>query len=77
MKTIVVVESGWVFLADGVEEVGDTLRLTGAASIRVWGTEAGLGQIALHGPTKKTILDPCGSPIVPMGKVLFTLPCTF
>jgi len=33
--------------------------LTNAASIRVWGTTKGLGEIAINGPTSKTILDKC------------------
>lgn len=64
---IVVVESRWVFVrkTDG----------SAAACIRNWGTEKGLGEIALGGPTKATVLDPCGVLHVADGKTLFTLEC--
>lgn len=76
-KTVFVVEAGWVFLADGFDKVGDEYHLIGASIIRRWGTTNGLGEIALHGPTPDTILDHCGAPSIPVGKVLFLLPCTY
>lgn len=79
-KQIVVVEQGWVFLADDVRDVDnatDALLLEAASVIRVWGTTEGLGEIALRGPTKDTILDPCGDPILQKSKVLFRIPCTY
>jgi len=76
-KVIVVVEAGWVFFAEGSEEREGKLWLTDASTIRRWGTTKGLGEIALSGPTNETILDYCGNPSVPLGKVLFTLPCTY
>lgn len=76
-KVIVVVEAGWVFLAEDSEEREGKLWLTDASTIRLWGTTKGLGEIALSGPTKTTILDYCGNPSVPLGKVLFTIPCTY
>jgi len=74
-KTIIVVDSGWVFICQDYTDAGDQWCLHDASVIRVWGTEAGLGQIALKGPTKETILDKCGNPSVPKNKVLFFLPC--
>lgn len=76
---IVVVESGWVFLAERVDQGqnAEDWRLENASVIREWGTTAGLGEIALHGPTPKTKLDFCGTPVIPKNKVLFRLPCTF
>ena len=76
-KAIFVVESGWVFLAEGFDKVGDEYRLLGASTIRRWGTTKGLGELALRGPTPATTLDPCGNLSLPVGKVLFLLPCTY
>jgi len=79
-KEIVVVESGWVFLADTVvpnkdPSAQDEWVLENASVVRQWGTTKGLGQIALQGVTTDTILDPCGNPTVPRSKVLFRIPC--
>lgn len=74
-KQIVVVESGFVFLATDVEEQDNAFKLKDASVIRVWGTTAGLGEIALKGPTKETVLDFCGNPTVLKSKVLFFIPC--
>lgn len=76
-KSIFVVESGWVFLAEDYTKAGKGYTLAGACTIRKWGTTAGLGSIALDGPTKNTVLDPCGNPYVPEGKVLFIIPCSY
>ena len=78
-KEILVVEGGWVFIADAVDTSNENtdLLLENASVIRVWGTTKGLGEIAVSGPTKKTILDYCGNPTVPVSKVLFRIPCTF
>lgn len=77
MRKIYVVESGWVFLADNAVDSGETLFLSGVSVIRSWGTTKGLGEIALNGPTKETVLDACGQVDVPKGKVLFTIPCVY
>lgn len=74
-KNIVVVEAGFVFLAKDVEEQENAFRLIDASVIRVWGTTAGLGEIAVKGPTKETVLDFCGNPTVLKNKVLFFIPC--
>lgn len=76
-KSIFVVEAGFVFLCDSAVNASEQWVLENASVIRQWGTTKGLGQIALQGPTKETILDPCGSPCIPESKVLFILPCTY
>jgi hypothetical protein len=77
MKTIFVVESGWVFICESYERTDFAYILQGASVIREWGTTKGLGEIALNGATSKTVLDACGTPEIPMDKVLFVLPCTY
>lgn len=58
-KQIVILDRGWVVVGD-VAKNGNELNITNCSVIRVWGTDKGLGQLALTGPTSKTILDPCG-----------------
>lgn len=76
-RSIFVVDSGWVFLCENWERDGHSYHLKDSNVIRVWGTTAGLGQIALKGPTKETILDYCGNPSVPENKVIVVIPCTY
>ena len=55
---IVILQRGWVVIGRW-QQNGSQCSLSNAAIIRVWGTTRGLGEIALTGPTSKTILDPC------------------
>lgn len=72
---IFVLQGGWVFA--GVKARTDTMLIIEHAScIRRWGTTAGLGQLALSGPQKNTVLDPCGTLEAPMSTVLFWIPVT-
>ena len=73
-KQIVVVTSGWVLIGM-VTKAESGVKLTEASVIRVWGTTAGLGQIALQGPTKDTVLDPCGDVEVPIRAVVMCIDC--
>lgn len=70
---IVVVQSGWVFV--GVRSANNGIvTVADASCIRRWGTERGLGQLALGGPTNETILDPCGCVEIPLHAELFSIP---
>lgn len=70
---IVVVQQGWVFV--GTKAVCEGIvTLTSAACIRSWGTTRGIGELALRGPTKETVLDPCGTVEVPEHAVHFCIP---
>ena len=71
-KRIVVLTYGWVMIGDYARN-GDMVTITDASVIRKWGTERGLGQIALAGPTKDTILDPCGFVEIPLSSVVTTI----
>jgi hypothetical protein len=56
---IVVLQRGWVFVGEWSED-GDMVTLNEASCIRIWGSTKGLGELALTGPTSKTVLDPTG-----------------
>lgn len=76
-KRIVALEGRWVFIGDyhAATETAPA-HLTDAACVRVWGTTAGLGELALNGPTNSTKLDPCGVLVLDNpGAVLFTIKC--
>lgn len=73
-KYIVVIEAGWVFQGFPSRKAGH-VELDKAENIRQWGTTAGLGQIALQGPTAETQLDNYGMIKIPESKILFTIPC--
>lgn len=81
-KVIVVADAGWVFLADKMTDIKvlgslAAFQLENASVIRVWGTTAGLGEIALKGPTKDTVLDFAGMVDVPHSKVLSVIYCSY
>jgi hypothetical protein len=60
LRQIVVLQRGWIVVGD-VTQSGNTIIINNASVIRRWGTTNGLGQLALGGATKDTILDPCGT----------------
>jgi hypothetical protein len=75
-KRIVIAQSGWVFVGEySVNKELHTVHLTDASCVRVWGTTAGLGQLALKGPRKETVLDFAGVVDVPLSSVVATLRC--
>ena len=55
---IVILQRGWVMVGRYSQD-GDNCKLSNAANIRQWGTTKGLGEIAVNGPTSKTVLDKC------------------
>ncbi len=57
---IAVLDRGFVYVGD-IEHDGDWCVITNARNIRYWGTERGLGQLALEGPTAKTKVDTVGT----------------
>lgn len=75
-KRIVVVQAGWVFIGEYVlDTVTNTVRLADASCVRVWGTTAGLGQLALKGKQKQTVLDFAGVVDIPVSSIVATLLC--
>ncbi len=61
---IAILDRGWVFVGRMTETPG-SVSLNNAACVRCWGTERGIGQLALNGPTRETKLDPAGTVTVP------------
>lgn len=60
---------GRVVEHDGFIEIFD------ANVIRRWGTTNGLGEIAVNGPTQKTILDSCPRVKVEKTAIIYTVDC--
>lgn len=71
---ILVIEGGWVMVGEPVMD-RESVTLNKAYVIRKWGTDKGLGQIAMNGPTKETILDKLGTAFIERRQVRFTIPC--
>jgi hypothetical protein len=58
---IVVFQRGWVAVGILDKTNSEEFLLTNASVIRSWGTTKGLGEIAIGGPTAKTVLDKTGT----------------
>lgn len=67
--SIVVLDRSFVYVGDVTRE-DDFIVINNAQNIRWWGTERGLGQLALEGPTSKTKLDPCGVLRAPLSSLI-------
>ena len=76
-KRIVVLTNGWVFVGEYHSPTKTKpAYLEDASCVRRWGTDAGLGQLALKGPQEETQLDPCGVLLIDNpAAVLFHIPC--
>lgn len=60
IRQIVILQRGWIVVGN-VSQNGSHFTITDSSVIRRWGTDKGIGQLALAGPTKDTILDPVGT----------------
>ena len=66
---IVVLDRGFVYVGN-VEIADDWCVITNARNVRVWGTTKGLGQLALEGPQKATVIDVVGTVRAPIRAVI-------
>lgn len=66
---IVVADRGFVYVGR-VEVDEDFCVVEQAKNIRKFGTERGLGQLALEGPQENTVLDEVGIVRIPMRAVI-------
>ena len=62
-------------VGDLAEDGESKVRLENASVIRRWGTTKGLGELALDGPQKQTVLDACGVVEVHPLAIVLRLPC--
>ena len=76
-KVIAIATGGFVWIGVVKSDTDTHLVLDDAYNVRKFGTTNGLGQIAVEGPTKDTVLDACG--IVEINKValIATILCTY
>ena len=74
-KKIFIVKLGWVLIGVEQSSINGIVTITDASVIRRWGTERGLGQLALAGPTKDTLLDPVGTVEVSEHSILMRIRC--
>lgn len=79
---LAVLQSGWTFVGhlrtntDGsimTHAGGRMASMVNVCAVRRWGTEYGLGQLALQGPLPNTLLDPMGTIEFPMASLFFFL----
>ena len=74
-KEIVMAEGRWDFIGMVQEDGLGNLTITDCYNLRRWGTTAGLGQIALEGPTDNSVLDFYGTVKVPAHAVNGRITC--
>lgn len=70
---IVVLDKGFVFYGDFWVANG-WVHIDNPLNIRVWGTTAGLGELALEGPTSQTKLDICSDVTAPIHALQWSMP---
>lgn len=75
-ERIVVVQNGFVYVGHVTQE-DSGVRISEAYNIRRWGTTKGLGQLAIEGKQKETLLDFCGIVRIPFHSILFTIDSAF
>lgn len=66
---IVVCDRGFVYVGD-IEYTEQFCLVKNAYNIRYWGTERGLGELALEGNKEKTKLDKVGTVRVPSKAII-------
>jgi len=66
---IIVADRGYVYVGDCAIDDRYCV-ITNARNVRYWGTERGLGQLAIEGPTEKTKLDAAGTVRIPARAII-------
>ena len=71
---IICCHRGFVFVGM-VEDAETEVVIRKASCVRRWGTTSGLGEIAIGGPTDKTVLDFAGTVRVHPLSIVFRIDC--
>jgi hypothetical protein len=71
---IVVLNRGWIVIGN-VSEIGSKTTIQNASVIRNWGTENGLGELAMSGQLPETKLDKCPDITVETCNVVLVMNC--
>lgn len=71
---IIIAQNGWVFMGMCCREEDDIV-IRKCFNIRRWGTQSGLGQLALEGRQPDTVLDDYGVVHVPVVGVVSAVRC--
>lgn len=72
---ILTLHRGWVVVGEFKHGENGFCELLNAHVIRRWGTTKGLGELALEGPKRDTVLDKCGDMDIPVGAIIKTQKC--
>lgn len=71
---IIVLDAGYVFVGH-VTETEHHYTIGAGYNVRRYGTDAGLGQLALEGKRPETVLDAVPMLVFPKGRVIFLMEC--
>lgn len=75
---IIVLDKAFVYLGEVSFKKVDGIDfgyINNAKNIRRWGTEKGLGQLAIEGIQKDTVLDDCGDIKFPVTALIHIIKC--
>jgi len=75
INVIAVLDKGFVYHGNLTVENDGWFVLENVKNIRRFGTERGLGQLAISGPTSETTLDPCKTVRGMVGGIMHIIEC--
>lgn len=77
MKEVFVMSFGFVLMGEIACESPKDFVIDNASVVRRWGTTAGVGELAITGPTATTILDPLpNGTVIQKSAIIFRIPCS-
>lgn len=73
--TIWVLDNHWCIIGVLVKETDESIKVSDAMVIRRWGTNEGLGQLAIEGIRPETILDRQPPTTIYKNQITFSMEC--